>query len=59
MAGTGEMTAPLVSLRNLEKSYPQGVGRSYVLRRIVRLAEGRIVSDEATSLRTTLREAAQ
>ena len=24
----------LISLRNLERSYPQGVGRSYVLRRV-------------------------
>jgi putative ABC transport system ATP-binding protein len=35
----------LISLRNIEKSYPQGVGRSYVLRRIdVDIDEGEFVS---------------
>ena len=35
----------LISLRNLEKSYPQGVARSYVLRRInVDIKEGEFVS---------------
>jgi putative ABC transport system ATP-binding protein len=35
----------LISLRNIEKSYPQGVGRSYVLRRIdVDIREGEFVS---------------
>jgi putative ABC transport system ATP-binding protein len=35
----------LVSLRNIEKSYPQGVGRAYVLRRIdVDIEEGEFVS---------------
>jgi putative ABC transport system ATP-binding protein len=35
----------LISLRNLEKSYPQGVGRSYVLRRVdADVKEGEFVS---------------
>jgi putative ABC transport system ATP-binding protein len=35
----------LISLRNLERSYPQGVARSYVLRRInVDIEEGEFVS---------------
>jgi putative ABC transport system ATP-binding protein len=35
----------LISLRNIEKSYPQGVGRTYVLRRIdVDIEEGEFVS---------------
>jgi putative ABC transport system ATP-binding protein len=35
----------LISLRNIEKSYPQGVGRTYVLRRIdVDIKEGEFVS---------------
>ena len=35
----------LISLRNLEKSYPEGVARSYVLRRItVDIKEGEFVS---------------
>ena len=35
----------LISLRNIEKSYPVGVGRTYVLRRIdVDIAEGEFVS---------------
>src|SRR5438552_14124654 len=35
----------LVSLRNVEKSYPQGVGRTYVLRRInLDIKEGEFVS---------------
>ncbi len=35
----------LISLRNLERSYPQGVGRSYVLRRIdLDIKEGEFVS---------------
>ena len=39
------MSSPLISLRNLEKSYPQGVGRSYVLRRIdVDIKVGEFVS---------------
>jgi ABC-type lipoprotein export system ATPase subunit len=39
------MITSLISLRNLEKSYPQGVGRSYVLRRIdVDIKAGEFVS---------------
>jgi len=35
----------LISLRNLEKSYPHGVGRTYVLRRVnVDIKEGEFVS---------------
>src|ERR1043165_6843015 len=35
----------LISLRNVEKSYPHGVGRTYVLRRInVDIKEGEFVS---------------
>ena len=35
----------LVSLRNIEKSFPHGVGRSYVLRRIdLDIKEGEFVS---------------
>ena len=35
----------LVSLRNVEKSFPHGVGRTYVLRRIdVDIKEGEFVS---------------
>jgi putative ABC transport system ATP-binding protein len=35
----------LISLRNIEKSYPHGVGRTYVLRRIdVDIKEGELVS---------------
>jgi putative ABC transport system ATP-binding protein len=35
----------LISLRNLERSYPQGIGRSYVLRRInLDIKEGEFVS---------------
>ena len=35
----------LISLRNIEKSYPQGVGRTYVLRRIdADIKEGEFVS---------------
>jgi ABC-type lipoprotein export system ATPase subunit len=35
----------LISLRNIEKSYPQGVGRTYVLRRIdVNIKDGEFVS---------------
>ena len=35
----------LISLRNLEKSYPQGVGRTFVLRRIdLDITEGEFVS---------------
>lgn len=35
----------LISLRNLERSYPQGVARNYVLRRInVDIKEGEFVS---------------
>ena len=35
----------LISLRNLEKSYPHGVGRSYVLRRVsVDITQGEFVS---------------
>src|SRR3984893_13684802 len=35
----------LISLRNVEKSYPHGVGRSYVLRRVnADIKEGEFVS---------------
>src|SRR3569832_212497 len=35
----------LISLRNVEKSYPHGVGRTYVLRRVnVDIKEGEFVS---------------
>ena len=35
----------LVSLRNIEKSYPHGVGRTYVLRRVnVDIKQGEFVS---------------
>src|SRR5918912_4127221 len=35
----------LISVRNLEKSYPHGVGRTYVLRRVnVDIKEGEFVS---------------
>jgi len=36
---------PIITLRNIEKSYPHGVSRTYVLRRITaEIREGEFVS---------------